>query len=499
MFKNALISVSDKTGLDDLCALLKSSGTRVVSTGGTAKALRAAGLKVTDVSEWTGFPEVMDGRVKTLHPRIHMALLARGESAEDRAVLQQNNLEVFDLVVVNLYPFEDEPGIETIDIGGPTLIRASAKSHDRIVILCDPADYHLAAKTPKEIGIEARRHLAAKAFRHVSSYDAMIADWFSDDFQGTYHSWGGRYVSDLRYGENPHQEAAWFQSRGAKNGIHKAEILHGKALSYNNLNDIHATVKTLRSLGSGVGGVAVKHANPCGAAVGQKVSDVVERTLRADPKSVFGGIVGINEKVDATSASLLKEIFLECVVAPDFAPDALQILKSKKDLRILKWPQLMEATQALETRSIDGGVLIQQTDIVPSSWASQWKVCGTSPSTEVKNDLLLAWQVCANLKSNAIAIAGRQQTLGLGMGQVNRVDAVKQAIERWREYHPTVKDAVLASDAFFPFADSIEMIASAGIKWVIQPGGSIRDAEVLERAQQLGVNIILTGERHFSH
>ncbi|MES2965708.1 MAG: bifunctional phosphoribosylaminoimidazolecarboxamide formyltransferase/IMP cyclohydrolase [Bdellovibrionota bacterium] len=503
MFKNALVSVSDKTGLVDFLKPFVAGGLRVLSTGGTLKHLRENGIAAIEVSEQTGFPEVMDGRVKTLHPRIHMALLARSENAEDQALLKKEALQAFDLVVVNLYPFESARAkgvegdelIEYIDIGGPSMLRSAAKSHERIAVVCDPGDYRwIAAKG--ELNLADRRKLAARVYAHTSQYDDLIAKTLSEDADAP-TTLVGRPVAELRYGENPHQKASWLRDPSASFGLHEAEILHGKPLSYNNLLDLDASTASVSDFEEPCA-VAVKHNNPCGVGTDSSIASAVQRALEADPVSVFGGIIALNRPVDLACAEAMAKIFLECIIAPDFAPDALERLKKKKDLRLLKWPHIAKRRETKEFRSVTGGFLVQDADRVQAK-SNDWKILGEQPSASQWRDLSLAWRVCARLKSNAIAIAAGGRTVGLGMGQVNRVEAVEHAISRMRQHHAQTKDAVLASDAFFPFADSIEKIADAGIRWVIQPGGSIRDEEVIAKAKERGVNLILTGTRHFRH
>lgn len=503
-FKNALISVSDKTGLVEFIKPLAEQGLRLVSTGGTAKTLRDAGMKVIDVSEQTGFPECMDGRVKTLHPRIHMALLSREGNGEDERLLKEEELDAFDLLIVNLYPFEQtllkkasqEDLIENIDIGGPSLLRGAAKNFERLTVVVDPADYPRLAEM-KEVPREERQRLAAKAFAHVSSYDAMISQALAPQELFVNFSLGGALKQELRYGENPHQKARWYKRRGARTGWHDAKILQGKELSYNNLLDLESALGLVREFAA-PSAVAVKHNNPCGAASSATLDVAVEKCLASDPVSVFGGIVAVNQEVSGRAAESLGKIFLECVVAPKFSKEALDILAKKKNLRLLEWPELTTRDEFWKLQTLQGGFLIQQPDGV-HPWNPEWKIVGESPSAEIRDDLSFAWAACAHLKSNAIAIASGKQTLGLGMGQVNRVDAVELAIERMRKFHPTTSTAVLASDAFFPFPDSVELIHKAGIHWVIQPGGSMRDEEVFARAKELGVNMVLTGQRHFRH
>lgn len=521
MFKNALVSVSNKNGLVEFLRPLVASGLRVVSTGGTYKHLKENGIPVVDVSEQTQFPEVMDGRVKTLHPMVHMALLARQDHPEDSELLKKNHLQPFDLVIVNLYPFEEKKSaglsgdelVEYIDIGGPSMLRAAAKNHQRVAVVCEPEDYQWIAEK-RELTLQDRRKLAARVYAHTARYDALIAQTLDAEV-ASHHMLAGNLVQELRYGENPQQKAWWFRNP-CERGWHDAKILHGKALSYNNLLDLDAAAMALRSFREPCA-VVVKHNNPCGVGLGDSNDDIdmaIDRALRADPMSAFGGIVALNRELDFAGAKFLSKLFLECIVAPAFSAEALQVLQAKKDLRLLCWSRLgLESsaevsrgskTMAYEYRSIAGGYLMQTSDQV-EDWQSSFKVYGESPSAALKKNLLLAWRVCASLKSNAIAIAAHSHTVGLGMGQVNRVDAVEQAIGRMQVHHANLltdenrQQLVLASDAFFPFADSIEKIAEAGIRWVIQPGGSIKDELVIERAQQLKVNLIMTGVRHFRH
>lgn len=499
-FQYALVSVSDKTGLLEFIRPLVEQGLKVVSTGGTAEFLKKNNIDIIDISQWTNFPEVMGGRVKTLHPRVHMALLSREGNAEDIELLKKEGLNPFDLVVVNLYPFEDKPSVEMIDIGGPSMLRGSAKNFSRVTVVCDPADYPMILS--ENIGLEKRQALAAKVFTHVSSYDAMIARYLAaqsgaPDFP--HWSLGAAEHQSLRYGENPHQPARWLRERGAVSGWHQAKVLQGKELSFNNLLDLQSALETLREFPAPAAVVAVKHNNPCGVAVAESVTEALQKSLSADPVSVFGGIVAINQKVEKADAEILSPLFLECIVAPAYSDEALAIFAKKKNLRILVWPEMMKHEEKEVARMIDGGVLLQTADQVTEKWSADWRIIGENPSDQIKADLLFAWKVCAHLKSNAIAVVAKEQSLGLGMGQVNRVDAVKHALERQKQFHPQATNCVLASDAFFPFPDSIEQIAQAGIRWVIQPGGSIKDEEVFQKAKELKVNLVLTGQRHFRH
>lgn len=502
-FKNALVSVSDKTGLVEFLKPLYDKGLRIVSTGGTAKTLRDAGMKVTDVSEQTGFPEVMDGRVKTLHPRVHMALLAREGNEEDNALLKKEGLEAFDIVIVNLYPFEQTLAtkaaqgelIENIDIGGPSLLRGSAKNFERMTVVVDPQDYKTLAKGSTTF--EERQRLAAKAFAHVSSYDAMISQTLAPGETFPNFSLGGTLLQSLRYGENPHQKAVWYKRRGAQTGWHDSKVLQGKELSFNNLLDLESALGLLREFDQ-PSAVAVKHNNPCGAASAATLDSAVERCLASDPVSVFGGIIAVNQEVTGKAAEALNKIFLECIVAPKFSAQAMELFGKKKNLRLLEWPELGIRDDFWKVTTIQGGFLVQEPDHV-HMWNPEWKILNAHPTPDIRADLSFAWALCAHLKSNAIAIAESKQSLGLGMGQTNRVDSVDLAVTRMNKFHPNHSTPVLASDAFFPFSDSIDLIHKAGIKWVIQPGGSIKDEEVFARAKELGVNMVLTGQRHFRH
>ncbi len=503
MFKNALISCSDKKGLAEF--LKKFPNLRIVSTGGTAAYLRKNHIPVVEVSEQTGFPEVMDGRVRTLHPNIHMALLAREENSHDMEVLKKHDLEKFDLVIGNLYPFEEQSKSkmsdrelsEFIDIGGVALLRAAAKNYQQITVICDSDDYDWVGDEA-EVSLEKRKYLAGKVFAHISSYDSLIAKkLLGFPLQQKEISFGAKLVQPLRYGENPHQDANWLKLVGEEFGIHNAKVLSGKPLSYNNILDIDAAAILGKEFTEAVC-VAVKHNNPCGVGADQDAKIAVKKCLEADPISVFGGIVVCNRPIDMGEADLLCPIFLECIVAPEFSPKAFQKLSQKKNLRLLEW-NTFEKEHLYEIRSISGGILMQTCDKADREWGPTWICHGTAPDAEKKQELLFAWKVCTALKSNSIALTSERQTVGLGMGQVNRVDAVDHAIGRWKKNHPDKNDVVMASDAFFPFADSVAAAAKAGIRWIIQPGGSIKDEEVLMAAHHHGVNMILTHKRHFRH
>ena len=505
MFKNILVSVSDKTGIVEFIRPYVQAGAKVVSSGGTAKTLRDAGIEVQDVSDYTGFPECMDGRVKTLHPKVHMGLLYRAHLDEDLQLLKQHGAVPFDLVVANLYPFSEAQArgvtgddlIEYIDIGGPSMLRGAAKNFKYVSIVCDPKDYSWIQKKA-ELTIEDRKKLAGKVFDHTASYDRVIADQFKKEIEkghGESLQISASLVQTLRYGENPQQKAWWYKT--SDEGMHNAKILQGKEVSYNNILDLQAAVSTVR-LFKDPAAVAIKHNNPCGVASDVKPFLALDKALKADPVSVFGGIIAVNFPVGEAEANLLNKIFLECVIAPEIKSEALAIFAQKKNLRVLSWPALSQFQTEKSVRSIDGGYLVQEEDQVDTD-RSQWQFLGDKPSAELEKDILFAWKTCAMLKSNAISVCGQSQSLGLGMGQVNRVDSVRQALDRAKEFHPQAKDLILASDAFFPFPDSVEIAAQYGIKWIVQPGGSVKDAEVIEAAKKHSINMVLTGRRHFRH
>lgn len=506
MWKRALVSVSDKTGLLELLSPLVAKGLEIVSTGGTAKFLKEKGFAVKEISEVTGFPEVMDGRVKTLHPKVHMGLLGRRDSREHMDSMKQFGVEGFDLVVVNLYPFEEAARskasmpdlIEKIDIGGPSMLRSAAKNHASVAVLCDPSDYAWFLDNSDHWSEEKGRRLAAKVYAHTSVYDSLIARELGYEGPELFPA-GGKLVQSLRYGENPHQTAAWYRWPADDKGLSSARILQGKELSYNNLLDLDASVSLVREF-DGPGAVAVKHNNPCGAAVSKELTKAVQGALKSDPVSVFGGIVAINREVGAAEASLLSEIFLECIVAPSFSEEALSIFAKKKNLRVLAWPGMGSFERKFDMRSVAGGFLVQTPDRFGKD-ISHWKFAGETADEARRADLVFGEKVCGVLKSNSIALVADGITVGLGMGQVNRVDAVEQALTRMRAHHPDLNPSKvsLISDAFFPFPDSIEKAADAGVTWILQPGGSVKDEEVLAAAKRRGVNVVLTGQRHFRH
>lgn len=546
-YKNALISVSNKEGLLDCAKRLSQSGTRIVSTGGTAQFLSKNAIPIVSVEEQTNFPEIMGGRVKTLHPHIFLPLLARSTHSQDEQELKKRHLQHFDLVICNLYPFDqivkenEKEQIELIDVGGPSLLRASAKNFEKITVICDPKDYPL---LENPLSVEQRKSLAVKTFYHLSLYDSKIAQYFQqsmyprfrgddvcpkDDMtvqqsQPASHCFApveagiqytpskdksshtespsryvkqGSFFKKLRYGENPQQSAYWYKNSNSS-GLHQAEILQGKALSFNNILDIQSALNTLREFHEPAF-VGVKHNNPCGVALANSLETAIQKGLKADPVSVFGGIVSLNKKVSLKSAAQLNSIFLECIVAPDYSDDALRLLSKKKNLRILKWPKLLDSFKENLIYTIDGGFIIQTSDQVHLEWKN-FKLEGPEPTKEIKKDLEMAWKVCAHLKSNAISLVSQGQTVGLGMGQVDRVTSVHLAVQRMKKHHPHLSSpVVMASDGFFPFEDSVEKASAAGIQWIIQPGGSIRDDLILQKSRSLGLHMVLTGCRHFRH
>lgn len=500
MFKRALVSVSDKTGLFEFLKPLVDKGLVIVSTGGTAQFLRDNKLAVTDVSEVTQFPEVMDGRVKTLHPKIHMGLLARKDNAQDQSILQQFETEMFDLVVVNLYPFEESlkknlssaEMIEKIDIGGPSMLRSAAKSFQRITVVCDPNDYQRVLGAEKN---SLNQELAAKVFQHCSYYDSLIGQYLNPQSTESFHI-AGKLQKELRYGENPHQTARWYSFGGKEKGFQDFEILQGKELSYNNLLDLDAALMLSLEIPE-MNAVAVKHNNPCGAAYGNNGDEVIQRLATTDPVSIFGGIVATNARVTKVMAEELSKIFLECIVAPDYSSESIEVFSKKKNLRLLKYPQALKKNPLI-VKSIMGGFLVQDQDSFPSP-KDQWKIFGAQIPEGLLSDIIFGEKVCGFLKSNSIALINNRMTIGLGMGQVNRVDAVEQSLGRALRHHRITEQTILVSDAFFPFVDSIELIAKHKIKWVFQPGGSVKDDDVIKRCQELDVNLIFSGKRHFRH
>ena len=512
----ALLSVSDKTGLVELARGLAALGVTLLSTGGTAKALREAGVAVTDVSDVTGFPEIMDGRVKTLHPKIHGGLL--GRSGVDDAVMAEHGIAPIDLLVVNLYPFAQtvaKPGctyddaVENIDIGGPAMLRAAAKNHARTSVVVDPSDYAALLDALNAGGTDAaqRRAFAAKAYAHTAAYDGQIAQWLSpraadpdapEAWPKTFHA-SLHLASALRYGENPHQRGALYLEAGAPQGIvATARFLQGKELSYNNLADADAALECVKAFDAPAC-VIVKHANPCGVAVAADLMTAYDRAYAVDPTSAFGGIIAFNRELDAaTAGEILKRQFVEVVIAPSIAADALPLFAKKANVRVLATGGL-RTHAGFEYKRIAGGLLVQDADTDALTAADLKIVTAKAPTETQLRDLLFAWKVAMHVKSNAIVYAKDLQTVGIGAGQMSRVVSAKIASLKAEEAGLVVPGSVMASDAFFPFRDGIDAAAAAGIAAVIQPGGSMRDAEVIAAADEHGMAMVFTGRRHFRH
>jgi len=517
--RRALISVYDKTGLAELAAALHTAGTQIVSTGSTAAAITAAGVPVTPVEQLTGFPECLDGRVKTLHPAVHAGLLADLARESHRAQLAELGIEPFDLLVSSLYPFEQtvasgaDPAqcVEQIDIGGPAMIRAAAKNHATVAVVTAAADYPdvIAAARGGGFTLEQRRRLAAKAYARTAAYDAAVASWFASAYAPdevaaqsgwpdvTAGAWTRKDV--LRYGENPHQRAALYVRAGASAdaGIATAEQLHGKAMSYNNYVDADAARRA--AFGFSEPCVAImKHANPCGIALGRDLADAHAKAHACDPVSAFGGVIAANGIVTAKMAEQVAEIFTEVIIAPDFEPGALDILTRKKNQRLLRCAPPPPGP-ATDWRPVSGGLLLQTADsgAEPADFAASWELkAGPVASEETLADLEFAWRACRAVKSNAILLAAGRASTGIGMGQVNRVDSCRLAVTRAGEL---AAESVAASDAFFPFADGLQILADAGVRAIAEPGGSVRDDEVIAAAEAAGITLYFTGIRHFYH
>lgn len=512
MARLALLSVSNKSGLIDLArSLVEEFAFELISSGGTAQALKAAGLTVTKVADYTGHPEILGGRVKTLHPRIHGGILARRDNPADVRDLESNQIRPIDLVVVNLYPFEQtiaQPGvtleeaIEQIDIGGPALLRAAAKNYTHIAVLCDPTQYDTYLQQLRQHGgetsLEFRRAAAKFAFGHTASYDQVIATYLSSEATDALpqrFTLSGQQLQSLRYGENPHQPAAWYQTGTIPTGWAAATKLQGKELSYNNLVDLEAARRLIAEFTDTPAAVILKHNNPCGAAMATSLQEAYARAFAADSVSAFGGIVALNRPIDAPTAAALTQTFLECVVAPACEPEAQEILSAKSKVRVLLLPDLSVGPKQT-VKAIAGGFLAQAADDVQEH-PNQWQVVTEhQPTPEQETELLFAWKVCKHVKSNAIVVTRDGTTLGVGAGQMNRVGSVKIALE---QAGAKAQGAVLASDGFFPFDDSVRTAAAAGVTAIVQPGGSLRDPDSIQAANELGLVMVFTGIRHFLH
>jgi phosphoribosylaminoimidazolecarboxamide formyltransferase / IMP cyclohydrolase len=510
--KLALLSVSDKTGLVDFARGLVEAGFTIISTGGTKKALADAGVPVKSVSEITGFPEILDGRVKTLHPKVHGGILARRDLDQHLQQMAEHGIGSIDLVAVNLYPFAQtvakpdatlELAIENIDIGGPTMVRSAAKNFKHVTIVVNPARYAAVLEELQSRGTvsEATRFaLAVEAFSHTAEYDAMISGWlykkveeaplFAPTMVLPYTK-----VQDLRYGENPQQKAAFYREANAAPGtVASARQLQGKELSFNNINDLNAAWELVQEFANPAA-VAVKHANPCGVAVANNIYDAYQLAFEADPVSIFGGIVAVNRTLDAKTAEKMTEIFLEVIIAPDYEAEALNVLAKKKDVRVLQAP-LPEKRELFDVKKVSGGLLVQELDSEPVHPAGWGAVTNTKPSLQQIDDMVFGMKVVKHVKSNAIVLVKNGQTIGIGAGQMNRVGAAKIAIE---QAGAKAQGSVLASDAFFPFRDTVDAAHKAGVKAIVQPGGSLKDQDSTQACNEFGIAMMMTGTRYFKH
>ncbi|MEM5470809.1 bifunctional phosphoribosylaminoimidazolecarboxamide formyltransferase/IMP cyclohydrolase [Hoeflea sp. AS60] len=521
--RRALLSVSDKTGLVDFARGLAELGVELVSTGGTRAALEAAGLKVKDVSDLTGFPEIMDGRVKTLHPGVHGGLLSIRDDAEHRSAMQAHDIAEIDLAVVNLYPFEQTVAggadaatiVENIDIGGPAMIRASAKNHAYVTAITDPEDYTRVLEALQSHGgsvpLTLRRELAALAFARTAAYDSAVSGWFAKELAleaPRHRAFGGQLLDVMRYGENPHQAAAFYSNGEKRPGVATATLLQGKQLSYNNINDTDAAFELVSEFDQQRAACAIiKHANPCGVAVGESLVEAYHRALECDQTSAFGGIIALNRTLDAETASEIVKLFTEVIIAPDASEEAREILSAKKNLRLMVTGELADPRQpGITVKTVAGGLLVQGRDngiVLPEDFKVVTK---RAPDACELSDLAFAFRVAKHVKSNAIVYALNGATVGIGAGQMSRVDSARIAARKAVDAaevlglaEPLTKGSVVASDAFFPFADGLLSAIEAGATAVIQPGGSMRDQDVIDAADEAGVAMVFTGMRHFRH
>jgi phosphoribosylaminoimidazolecarboxamide formyltransferase/IMP cyclohydrolase len=527
--RRALLSVSDKTGIVDFARGLEELGVEIVSTGGTARELLGAGIQAREIEDFTGFPEMMDGRLKTLHPRLYAGLLALRDNEAHLAAAAEHEIEQVDLVCVNLYPFEqtvargdasDAEIVENIDIGGPTMIRATAKNAAFAAVVVDPADYEgvlgeLRASDGR-LALDARRRLQAKAFACTARYDAAIASWFaSRTYEGFPPTWNDSYekVSDLRYGENPHQAAAFYARTSAPTHLlDGVRQLHGKELSFNNLLDLSSARELVEDL-DGAACAIVKHNNPCGCAVGASAQLAYERAFACDPQSAYGGVIALNRRIDRACAEQLSQQFIEVLLAPGFDEDALELLGEKKNVRLLELAHWPTPSREVEAKPVIGGQLVQTRDVVSETREQMRVLSERQPSEREWQAMLFAWRVCRHVRSNAIVIAASEgdqppgaeaapasATIGIGAGQMSRVDAVRIAVEKAQGFQPELlAGSALASDAFFPFADGPQLAIEAGVSAVIQPAGSVRDDDVIAAANEAGIAMVATGVRHFRH
>ncbi|WP_278567893.1 bifunctional phosphoribosylaminoimidazolecarboxamide formyltransferase/IMP cyclohydrolase [Amedibacillus dolichus] len=509
--KRALVSVSDKTNLVEFVSELVKLGYEIISTGGTKKALEAAGIETIGISEITGFPEIMDGRVKTLHPKVHGALLCVRDNEEHVKQLKELDIDYIDLVCVNLYPFKQtvqKPGvtheeiIENIDIGGPSMLRSASKNYKFIPVVVDPSDYETVIEELKangETSLETREKLAAKVFRHTANYDAMIANYLTEKT-------GEKYpekltitydkVQDLRYGENPHQSAAFYKNMNPQYSLANAKQLHGKELSYNNIQDGNAAIEILKDFEGTCAAVGLKHMNPCGVGLGKTIEEAWDKAYEADPVSIFGGIVAFNEPVNKAVAEKLANIFLEIIIAPAFDEDAFEILSKKKNIRLMQLDTTLSVNAKYKVTNVNDGLLVQDVDDHKLTKEDLRCVTNRKPTEEELEQLLFAWNVVKHVKSNAIVLVKDNMTIGVGAGQMNRVGAARIAIEQAQE---KAKGSVMGSDAFFPMPDTVEEAVKAGVTAIIQPGGSIKDQLSIDVCNEYGIAMVYTGVRHFKH
>jgi len=517
----ALISVSDKTGIEEFAKGLNEFGVEILSTGGTAKRLKELGIPVRSVSDYTGFPEMLDGRVKTLHPKIHGALLAIRDNKEHMEQVKKHNIELIDMVVVNLYPFEKtiskpavklEEAIENIDIGGPTMLRSASKNYKNVAVICNPAKYSAILKEMKQNDGKVNENtcavLAYEVFDHTSKYDTMISRYLATKFLSEDEKKSAEFpdkleimlekIQDLRYGENSHQQAAFYRKlNGSSNGLAKLKQLHGKELSFNNIIDLEAAWKVSLDFNEPVS-VIIKHTNPCGVATGQDLYSAFKLSLESDPVSAFGGIIGFNREVDDKTAVEVSKLFVEAVVAPGFSEKAIEVLKQKPSIRLIVLDKESHKKGEYDYKRVSGGMLLQNND--DELFGGELKtVTKKQPSGDELEALKFAWKVCKHVKSNAIVYAIKGQTIGIGAGQTSRVDSSELAIAKSKKNKLQIKGTVMASDAFFPFRDAVDAAAEAGVTAIIQPGGSNRDDEVIGACNEHGIAMVFTGMRHFKH
>ncbi|WP_430883850.1 bifunctional phosphoribosylaminoimidazolecarboxamide formyltransferase/IMP cyclohydrolase [Fusibacter sp. JL216-2] len=510
MVQRALISVSDKTGIVEFATSLAEMGVELISTGGTEKLLKESGIDVKNISEITNFPECLDGRVKTLHPKVHGGILGIRDNEDHQRQMDELEILPIDMVVVNLYPFKEtllkpdsshQDIVENIDIGGPTMLRSAAKNYNDVAVITDPADYDRVIEAMKSgaIPAEVKMELAWKVFEHTAHYDALIAGYFREKTsqkpsKTLTMTW--EKVQDLRYGENPHQSASFYKEvKGAVGSLSNAKQLHGKALSFNNINDANGAIEALKEYSEPTV-VAVKHTNPCGIGTGREIFEAYEKAYECDPTSIFGGIVAANREIDAQTAEKINDIFIEIVIAPSFDKKALEILTSKKNIRLLELKQITEREPSgMDLKKVGGGLLVQDSN--DQLMKDEFEVATERiPTKSEMEDLLFAWKAVKHIKSNGIVLAKNNQTVSLSPGQVSRIWAVEHAIS---QANIQVKGSVMASDAFFPFGDCVETAAKAGVTAIVQPGGSVRDQESIDMANKYGITMVFTGMRHFKH